>query len=432
MFIDEVSITVTGGNGGNGCVSWRREKYVAKGGPDGGDGGNGGGVFIQADSNTDTLSVYRSVKKFQAENGSAGHGQRKHGKNGNDLLLVVPPGTYIKHGDDVVADLQQHGEEVLVVQGGRGGYGNAHFKSSTRQRPDFAEKGEPGETKAITLELKLVADVGIIGYPSVGKSTLISVVSSAKPKIADYPFTTLVPNLGVVEIDDRSFVMCDVPGLIEQASEGKGLGHQFLKHIERCAILLHVLDVTRAMADGELKAERLIADYHAIRKELEAYSETLKSKPEIVVLNKVDTVSEGTDRLMQELNAAGIPVEATISAAAHTGTQELLRRLLPVVLEHKEAVQVAPEADERTVLTPHQEDPRMSSYVLTKNDDGSLTVTGKRIEQFAVMTDFGSEGSILRFKDVLRKIGLDKAIKRERPSEDAEVYIGNTRVTDHI
>ena len=317
MFLDEATITVTGGNGGSGCVSWRREKFIPKGGPDGGDGGRGGNVYVIADPNTDTLTMFRSVKKFQAESGRYGEGQNKHGKSGNDLQLVVPPGTLVKEGDAVIADLREPGEEVMVVSGGRGGYGNAHFTSSTRQRPDFAEKGEPGESKKITLELKLVADVGIIGYPSVGKSTLISVISSAKPKIAEYHFTTLVPNLGVVEVDDRSFVVCDVPGLIENASEGKGLGTRFLKHIERCAILLHVLDVTRAMEDGKLNPDLLVKDYKAIRKELEAYSDTLAQKDETVILNKSDTVPDGLNELVEALRNAGVPVQSAISAVAH-------------------------------------------------------------------------------------------------------------------
>lgn len=423
MFLDEATISVTGGNGGNGCVSWRREKYVAKGGPDGGDGGNGGAIYIQADANTDTLSLYRSVKRFTAEKGGFGQGQQKHGKNGDDLLLIVPPGTLVKEGDSILADLKVHGEEVVVVKGGRGGFGNAHFKSSTRQRPDFAENGEPGETKEITLELKLVADVGIIGYPSVGKSTLISVVSSAKPKIGDYPFTTLVPNLGVVDIDDRSFVMCDVPGLIEHASEGKGLGHQFLKHIERCAIILHLLDVSR---------EDLVADYNTIRKELEAYSETLASKKELVMLSKIDLLPDGIDSLVSELNAAGVPVKGGLSAATHLGTTELLRTLLPMVLQHKEETVEFEEDEERVVLTPHVDDNRMGSYTISVEDDGTVRVTGKRIEQLTIMTNFNSEGGIMRFKDVLKKVGLDKALLRHKANKAPAVYIGKVQVDPYL
>lgn len=426
MFLDEATITVTGGTGGNGCVSWRREKYIPKGGPDGGDGGNGGSIYIQADPNTDTLSDYRSVKRFEAERGGHGQGQNKHGKNGNDLLLVVPSGTQVKEGDTVLADLREKGDEYTVVTGGRGGFGNAHFKGPTRQRPDFAEHGEPGITKEITLELKLVADVGIIGYPSVGKSTLISVVSEAKPKIADYPFTTLVPNLGVASIDERSLVLCDVPGLIEDASEGKGLGHQFLKHIERCGVLLHVLDLSRAMTTDGIDPQNLIDDYTAIRTELTKYSDTLAQKPELIVINKADLTQDDLAPVIATLKKAGITVHSTISAATHMGTQQLLRDLLPIVIEDKK--QRAPDDEEHVVLKPHEEDTRMGSYTLSVDEDGTIHVTGKRIEQLTVMTNFMSEGGILRFKDVLRKVGLDKAIEKNGGKTAPEIFIGSTAV----
>ena len=430
MFLDEATITVTGGAGGDGCVSWRQEKYIAKGGPDGGDGGNGGAIYIQADPNTDTLSDFRSVKNFKAQKGSYGEGQNKHGKSGDDLLLVVPPGTLVKEGENIIADLKKTGEEIVIITGGRGGYGNAHFKGPTRQKPDFAEKGDPGGTREVTLELKLVADVGIIGYPSVGKSTLISVISAAKPKIAAYEFTTLVPNLGVVTVADRSFVVCDVPGLIEKASEGKGLGHQFLKHIERCGVLLHLLDLSRAMVDGSIDASLLINDYKAIRKELELYSETLGAKQEIVVLNKADLTTDDLKPVLDELAAAGIQVFSPISAAAHIGTEDLMKHLLPIALKERENVPEAEPAE--VVLSPDTDSGKMASYKITREDDRTIRVTGKRIEQFTVMTDFGSEGAILRFKDVLEKIGLGKAIARERGDSKADVFIGNVQVDSHI
>jgi GTP-binding protein len=430
MFLDEAQITVTGGSGGNGCVSWRREKYVSKGGPDGGDGGKGGGIYIQADPNTDTLSDYRSVKVFKAQKGGNGEGRDKHGKNGDDLLLVVPPGTQVLEDGNVIADLKEDGEEILVLSGGRGGYGNAHFKGPTRQRPDFAEKGEPGDLKEITLELKLVADVGIIGYPSVGKSTLISVISAAKPKIADYPFTTLVPNLGVVDVDDRSYIVCDVPGLIEKASEGKGLGHQFLKHIERCGVLLHMLDLSRAMVGGEIDSVKLIDDYIAIRKELEVYSAMLGEKQEIVVINKADLTTESLDPLVKDLENAGIAVHSVISAAAHMGVEDLTKHLLTVVLGSRK--NQPEEIEEDIVLKPHLNEERMGSYKIAIEESGTIRVTGKRIEQFTKMTDFGNEGAILRFKDVLDKIGLKKAIVRERGESGAPVFIGEISVDAHI
>ncbi|MDA1292726.1 MAG: GTPase ObgE [bacterium] len=430
MFLDEATITVTGGAGGNGCVSWRQEKYVAKGGPDGGDGGKGGSVYIQADPNTDTLSDFRSVKNFKAQKGGYGEGQNKHGKNGDDLLLIVPPGTQVKENGVVIADLKVTGQEIVVMTGGRGGYGNAHFKGPTRQRPDFAEQGEPGSSKEITLELKLVADVGIIGYPSVGKSTLISVISAAKPKIAEYHFTTLVPNLGVVTVDDRSFVVCDVPGLIEDASEGKGLGIQFLKHIERCAVLLHLLDLSRAMVDGTIDAQVLINDYRAIRKELELYSKTLGEKQEVVVINKADLTTEDLTPILEELNKAGITVYDAISAAAHIGTEDLMKHLLPIAITQRESIPEETTAD--IVLQPDIDTGKMGAYKIDREDDRTIRVTGKRIEQFTVMTNFASEGAILRFKDVLERIGLGKAIGRERGDSGADVFIGNVQVDSYL
>jgi len=430
MFLDEATITVTGGSGGNGCVSWRQEKYVARGGPDGGDGGKGGSVYIQADPNTDTLSDFRSVKNFKAQKGGYGEGQNKHGKNGDDLLLIVPPGTQVKENGVVIADLKVTGQEIVVMTGGRGGYGNAHFKGPTRQRPDFAEQGEPGSCKEITLELKLVADVGIIGYPSVGKSTLISVISAAKPKIAEYHFTTLVPNLGVVTVADRSFVVCDVPGLIENASEGKGLGIQFLKHIERCAVLLHLLDLSRAMVDGTIDAQILINDYRAIRKELEIYSKTLGEKQEVVVINKADLTTEDLTGVLDELKKAGITVYGAISAAAHIGTEDLMKHLLPIAITQRENVPVEDTPD--IVLQPDIDTGKMAAYTITRENDRTIRVTGKRIEQFTVMTNFANEGAILRFKDVLEKIGLGKAIARERGDSATTVFIGNVQVDSHL
>lgn len=438
MFQDEAIITVTGGTGGNGAVSWRREKYISKGGPDGGNGGNGGSVYIQADENTDTLSNFRSTKNFKAEHGERGGKKDMYGKNGNDLLLIVPPGTQIRDGEKILADLKKQGDDIVVVKGGRGGYGNTHFKSSVRQRPDFAEKGEPGAMKELTLELKLVADVGIIGYPSVGKSTLISVISNSKPKIAEYHFTTLVPNLGVVVIDTRSYVVCDVPGLIEGASEGKGLGHQFLKHIERCRVLLHMLDLSRAMVDGKIDPQILINDYRAIRKELENYSSTLGEKKEIIVLSKIDLVADDITPVIEALKKEGIDVSESISAPTHTNIEPLLHKLLSVVIKEKE-VQFAIEKDieedrmnEVPVLRPQVSDDRMGTYTMTTDSDGTIRIKGRRLEQFVVMTEFMSMGAELRFKDIIEKIGLKKALKKQMKGEEVKVFIGDIDVTDYI
>lgn len=442
MFLDEAIIETTGGAGGDGCVGWRREKYVPKGGPDGGDGGNGGNIYMLADPNTDTLSTYSSKKAFRAESGKAGSGNNRHGKNGEDLYLLVPPGTMIfelgekkqKIKDGFCADLAAPGDQVLLARGGRGGFGNAHFKSSTRQRPDFAEKGEPGEKRFMALELKLVADVGIVGYPSAGKSSIISVISAARPKIAAYEFTTLVPNLGVVEVGGRSFVACDVPGLIEGAHEGKGLGHQFLRHIERCGLLLHVLDVARCLGeDGKPDAAILAENYRTIRKELDSYSPTLAAKPELVILNKIDLIPGKAETLSKQLARRHVHVWAAISAAAKTNVTSLMKQLLPVVLAEREKQrEAAKPAEEVRVLKPHLDTRHMGVYRITHAKDKSLRVSGKRLEQFTVMTDFTSEGALRRFRDVCERIGLTKALRRESGGDDIPVYIGKVRVDEYL
>lgn len=452
MFLDEATISAVGGDGGRGCVGFRREKYVPMGGPNGGDGGHGGDVFVVADENTDTLSNFASRKKFAAEKGQLGLGQDCHGKDGEDLFLHVPPGTSVLVAVDPDAehpkfeelgDLQNHGDQLLVARGGRGGFGNAHFTSSTRQAPDFAELGEPGEKTLIKLELKLVADVGIIGFPSVGKSTLISVVSAAKPKIADYPFTTLVPNLGVTHVHDRSFLLCDVPGLIEGAAEGKGLGHNFLKHIERCGALLHVLDVSRAyetgLPSGDPDPALLVNDYRVIRKELERYSPLLAKKKEIVILNKVDLISEEqVAGLIKALKKEKISVEASISAATQHGTAELMEKLLPIVLEEREKrvtekqEVTEKEAKEMPVLRPHLLSDKMGVYRVDRGTDEVIRVSGKRLEQFTSMTDFSSEGARQRFRDVLTRIGLLKTVLRMKGETEAQILIGKTRVDMYL
>ncbi len=446
MFLDEATITVRGGNGGRGAVSWRREKYVPKGGPDGGDGGRGGDAYIMADENTDTLSDYMSRKKFEAKKGDFGKGQHKGGKDGEDIILLVPPGTVVTalrqaQGDmqgDVMGELVEHGDRLLVAHGGRGGYGNAHFKSSVRQQPDFAELGEPGEEKMVKMELKLVADVGIIGYPSVGKSSLIAAMSAARPKIAPYPFTTLVPNLGVVAVSGRSYVACDIPGLIEGASEGKGLGDAFLRHIERCGVLLHLLDISKALREGEEPdANVLVEDYRAIRKELETYSPTLSRKRELVLLNKTDLVGNDATAFVKALKKAKITVMAPISAATRHGVDGLKKALLPIVLEEREKrveerLQSAEEERKKLpVLRPHLVSSRMGAYRIERMKDGSLKVSGQRLEQFTVMTDFGNEGAVRRFQNVIERVGLKKAIAKMWDGE-SPVCIGEKRVEEFL
>jgi GTP-binding protein len=440
MFLDEATITVRGGNGGRGCVSWRREKFEPMGGPDGGDGGDGGDVIIEADANTDTLSYYLARKKFAAGNGLSGSGSNRGGKNGEHLRLHVPPGTLIyriESGEkQLLTDLRSHGDKLSIVAGGRGGYGNAHFVSSTRQAPDFAEMGEPGEEQKIHLELRLIADVGIIGYPNVGKSTLISTVSAAKPKIANYPFTTLVPNLGVVDVSGRSMVLCDIPGLIEGASEGKGLGHAFLRHIERCGLLLHLLDLSRAMdSNGNIDPSILASDYKAIRSELKAYSPALAEKDEIVAISKSDLTTENLEAVVKTLKKKKVAVAHVISAATGSGIPELLTELLPQVLakrEQQKSEESQPqESEELPILRPDLSRETMGAYRMEREGE-ILTIHGKRIEQFTAMTDFGAEGGRERFHDVLKKIGLKKEIQRMRNDGVTEVYIGTKRVDSYL
>lgn len=439
MFLDEAIITVKGGNGGNGCVSWRREKYVRKGGPDGGNGGDGGNVIFIADNNTDTLTDYASRKNFEAEPGHFGSGNNKAGHGGEDTLLRVPPGTaiYDRGGGEadpvLIADLSETGDQVVVAKGGRGGYGNAHFTSSTRQRPDFAELGEPGQELVLQLELKLVADVGIIGLPNAGKSTLISVISAAKPKIAEYAFTTIVPNLGVVKLYDRSFVVCDIPGLIEGASEGKGLGHQFLRHIERCGVLLHLLDASRGIEDPAT----LVADYKTIRGELQAYSPTLAEKKELVILSKAELLDKTQlENILSALYKAKIPVFSVLSAATRLGIDEMLQKLLPTVLEERQkrlaVIEEEPdEAELLPVLRPHVQSHRMGSYRIEQNADG-VFVRGTRIEQFVKMTNFESTGAMQRFHDVLERIGVKNALKKLQLPPETPVYIGGVRIDEFL
>lgn len=446
MFLDEAIIDVIGGSGGKGCVGWRREKYVAKGGPDGGNGGHGGNVIFIANRNTDTLSDFVSRKTFEGEAGSGGGGSNRAGREGEDRVLFVPAGTLITELDPdtrepvgIVADLKEDGDRVIVAFGGRGGYGNAHFVSSTRQRPDFAELGEPGEVRLIKLELKLVADVGIVGYPSVGKSTLISVISNARPKIAAYQFTTLVPNLGVVTAHDRHYVVCDVPGLIEGASEGKGLGDRFLKHIERCGILLHVLDIERALGEeNTVDVDKMVADYKAIRKELEAYSPALAKKRELIILNKTDLINDAVEPVIKALKKKKITVFMAISAAITLHTKELTDALLPLVLEERES-RLKLEEDETDealkdlpVLKPQLDSTRMGAYRIEKKQDGTVIVRGKRLEQFTKMTNFNSSGGLDRFRNVIDRVGISKAIKQARKDPEASVFIGDIRVDEWL
>ena len=360
MFVDTAKVFIKAGKGGNGAISFRREIYIPKGGPDGGDGGKGGDVVFVASKDCDTLIDFRFQPKLIAEDGKPGTGQKSSGKSGKDLIVEVPVGTVVKRDGEIVADLTHDEERAIVAHGGDGGYGNWHFRSSTRQTPRIAELGNPGETYDAELELKLIADVGLVGFPNAGKSTFLSVVSNATPEIADYPFTTITPNLGVAKVDDRSILIADIPGLIEGASEGKGLGDQFLRHVERTKVLLHLIDVYN---DDAGKA------YADIRKELEKYSADLAARPELVVLTKI----EGVDEDIVKMQMAAILEQnpdakvMAMSSSAHLGTQEVLRELrLMIEKAQKDAEPVAEEAaaeaEELPVITLDQKEQKHRAH----------------------------------------------------------------------
>ncbi len=396
-FIDKAKISVRAGNGGNGCVSFHREKYIAAGGPDGGDGGSGGSIILQVDDNLSTLMDFRYKRKYVAENGVDGMGQRKSGKDGKPLIIKVPRGTLVRdlETNEIIKDMSGD-EPFILCQGGKGGWGNTHFATPTRQAPRFAKSGLPGEGMEVVLELKLLADVGLIGFPNVGKSTLLSVVSRANPKIANYHFTTLYPNLGVVYVDDGvSFVMADIPGIIEGASEGAGLGHDFLRHIDRCRLLVHVVDVSGS------EGRDPVAAFDAINLELERYSPDLAKRPQIVAANKTDVMEDSSllDALRTHVEELGWPI-FTISAAAHQGTRELvyavankLRELPPVAVYEPEYVKRPPKLD-------------MDEPLEITAEDGVYLVEGPWLQRLISNTNFGDYESRMWFDRMLRESGL--------------------------
>ena len=414
MFYDEAKINVRSGDGGDGMISFRREKYVRQGGPDGGDGGRGGDVIFVTSSHLNSLITFQRNKHYRAGNGVHGTVQRMNGARGDDLRLEAPPGTIIRNAEtgDVLADLTEPGQEVVILAGGRGGRGNQHFATSRHQAPRVAERGEPGEEMWLRLELKLIADVGVVGVPNAGKSTLLSVVSAARPKIGDYPFTTLQPNLGVVAVDDyRTIVMADIPGLIEGASDGVGLGHDFLRHIERTRVLIHLLD---GMAADPL------ADWRMINEELALYNAALPAKPQLVVLNKIDLpdVQALEPQLREAIIAAGYPF-LTISAVTGEGVRPMIFEIVRML----DAVPPLPAlAAEPVVIRPPVEE---QPFTIKRESNHIWRVRGKEIERIAAMTYFEFEDSLMRFQTTLEKSGISAALTAAGVKVGDTVFIGD-------
>ena len=425
MFVDNAQVFVKAGKGGDGAVSFRHEKYVDKGGPDGGDGGRGGDVVFRATKDLNTLLNFRYKPELIAENGQGGSKRNRRGRSGEPLVVKVPMGTLVRRDGIVVADLIVDGQEAVVARGGDGGFGNAHFKSSTRQAPRIGELGEPGDEFEAQLELKLLADVGLVGFPNAGKSTFLSVVSNARPEIANYEFTTLTPNLGVADVDDGSILIADIPGLIEGASEGKGLGDQFLRHVERTAVLLHMIDTY-----SDNPAEK----YQTIRRELEKYSPELMRRPEVVVLTKC----EGLDQEIIAMQATAIQNVApeaevlTISSQTHEGVKELLR-LLRAKVESRRQEEAALAAEESDVVEGMPvislSEEQVADAWTVEREAGGYRVIGEKIEKFARRTNFEQFEAVNRLRDIMRKLGITHELIRQGAIGESVVYIGEAEFT---
>ena len=416
MLADTAQIYVEAGNGGNGLVSFHREKYVAAGGPDGGDGGHGGDVIFVVDEKLSTLMDFRYRRHYKAQNGEDGKAAKSSGKNGQDLFVKVPVGTIIKDAESgrIIADLKQIGQQFVVAKGGNGGWGNCHFATATRQIPRFAKSGTEGERRDIIMELKLLADVGLVGFPNVGKSTLLSVVSDARPKIANYHFTTLEPNLGVVDMGvGRSFVMADIPGIIEGASEGIGLGHEFLRHVERTRLLIHVVD-----ASG-IEGRNPIEDFDLINKEIEMYNPTLASRTQIVAANKRDLVYDASiyDSFCAEMEQRGYKV-FQISAATNSGVSELMNYVASILDDIPVPVLFDEDEDEVQVISYEDEAP-----FTCRVEDGVYIVEGRWLKRLLGSTNFEDNESLQYFQNALRKKGVIKALEKLGISEGDPVQM---------
>ncbi|MFD0047861.1 GTPase ObgE [Actinomycetes bacterium NPDC127524] len=417
MFVDQVKIFVKGGDGGNGIVSYRREKYVPLGGPAGGDGGNGADVIFEVEEGLRTLMDFRYQRHFKAPRGEHGMSKNQHGKNASDMIVKVPPGTVVidEETKEVIADLVEHGQQAVIAKGGRGGRGNSRFATANNPAPEIAENGEPGQEKNIVLELKLLADAGLVGFPSVGKSTLLSVVSAARPKIAEYHFTTIVPNLGMVETEDgRSYVMADLPGLIEGASEGVGLGHQFLRHIERTRVIIHVIDMSG------IEGRDPYEDYLTINKELSEYNLRLTERPQIIAASKMDMPdSKENLKIFKEKLQEDFPI-FEISSVTRSGIRELVFAVADKIeetpefpLEHEEE-----ETGIHRVIYKHVNS--QDEFDITRDPDGSFVVSGFKIERLFKMTDFTRDESIRRFARQIRSFGVDEAL-RKKGAKDGDI-----------
>lgn len=427
MFVDTAKVLIAAGKGGDGAVSFRHEIYVDKGGPDGGDGGRGGDVIFVASEDTNTLADFRYNPNLKAEPGQNGSKANRRGKSGENLYVKVPVGTIVWKQGEVVADLTQAGQEEVVAHGGDGGFGNAHFKSSVRQTPRIAEKGEPGDDFEGELELKLLADVGLVGFPNAGKSTFLSVVSNARPEIADYAFTTLTPKLGVADVDGSSLLIADIPGLIEGASKGKGLGHDFLRHIERTAVLLHLIDVY---------SDDIAKSYSVIREELKSHNPELAERPEIVVLTKTEGLDKDIINMQMaaigEVAASNVPVFA-VSATAHKGITEVLRAAKDEVdrIRHSEATSSEETEDSAEVPVIRLSDRQLSeSWTVVKEDDRFI-VSGEKIERFARRTDFNNPEGVNRLRDIMSKMGIVHELRRRGAEGDSTIVIGGHELTLH-
>ena len=426
VFCDQTQIKITAGNGGKGCVAFRRERFIARGGPNGGNGGRGGNVIFRVNKNLNTLTHLDSKKQFKAKNGKMGLGQLKNGKSAEDLILEVPLGTLISDTEtnELLCDLNSENISFVAARGGRGGYGNAHFKSSIRQAPKFAEKGEEGEFFELKLERKLVADVAIIGMPSCGKSTLISVISNAKPKIAGYPFPPLIPHLGVSKIHNREVVFADIPGLIEGAHHGKGLGHEFLKHIERTKILIHLIDPTSETDP--------LKNFTLINKELKLFNPDLAQKPQIIAVNKIDAISENQLKDLKKKLKKLDPL--FISAVTQKNLKELLDQTLAQLkayenLQAKNLQATSYKLQPKKIFRPHLENPHYFST--EKIEEGIYRVTGKRIERLVDMTDLENHEAVFRVYDVMKKMGIQKELKKMGIKEGNKIRIGKNIIEFH-